>query len=85
MVGSISRGVTIRVYTILHDDFYNAFYLYNTQREQAGEEPLWLLHGLWVDDYSHNSHKDMYDQGLLPEMIERGRQVHKAMGGSDDV
>lgn len=61
---------TIRVYTILHDDFYNAFYEYNTARERAGEEPLWLLHGVWVDDYSHNSHKDMYDEGLLPEMIQ---------------
>ena len=61
---------TIRVYTILHDDFYNAFYKYNTQREADGEEPLWLIHGVWVDDYSHNSHKDIYDEGLLPEMIE---------------
>ena len=25
------------------------------------------------------------EEVLLPEMIERGRQVHKAMGGSDDV
>ena len=66
---------TIRVYTILHDDFYNAFYEYNTQREEAGEEPLWLLHGLWVDDYSHNSHKDIYDEGLLPEMMEDGKTI----------
>ena len=36
---------TVRVYTILQDDFYNAFYEYNTQREEAGEEPLWLIHG----------------------------------------
>ena len=42
---------TIRVYTILQDDFYNAFYAYNTQREAAGEEPLWLIHGVWVNDY----------------------------------
>lgn len=72
---------TIRVYTILHDDFYNAFYTYNTQQEQAGKEPLWLLHGLWVDDYSHNSHKDMYDEGLLPEMIEDGKTIIDILHG----
>ena len=30
---------TIRVYITLHDDFYNAFYTYNTQREAEGLEP----------------------------------------------
>ena len=43
---------TIRVYTILQDDFYNAFYAYNAAREEAGEEPLWLIHGVWVNDYT---------------------------------
>ena len=61
---------TIRIYTLLHDDFYNAFYEYNTERVAAGEEPLWLLHGVWLDDYSHNSHKDAFDNGLLPELVE---------------
>ena len=61
---------TIRIYTLSHDDFYNAFYEYNTERVAAGEDPLWLLHGVWVDDYSHNSHKDAFDDGLLPELIE---------------
>lgn len=73
---------TIRVYTILHDDFYNAFYEYNAAREQAGEQPLWLIHGLWVDDYSHNSHKDIYDDGLLPEMIEDGKTIVDIIHGS---
>lgn len=73
---------TIRVYTILHDDFYNAFYQYNAQREALGEEPLWLLHGLWVDDYSHNSHKDMYDEGLLPEMIEDSKTIVDIIHGN---
>ena len=66
---------TIRIYTIHHDDFYNAFYEYNTQREEEGKEPLWLIHGLWVDDYSHNSHKDAYDEGLRPEMIGDGKTI----------
>ena len=61
---------TIRIYTLSHDDFYNAFYEYNTERVAAGEEPLWLLHGVWLDDYSHNSHKDAFDDGLLPELVE---------------
>lgn len=42
---------TVRVYITLHDDFYNAFYEYNTAREEANEEPLWLIHGVWVNDY----------------------------------
>ena len=73
---------TIRVYTILHDEFYNAFYEYNTQREAEGQEPLWLLHGLWVDDYSHNSHKDIYDEGLLPEMIQNGKAIVDIIHGN---
>ncbi len=73
---------TIRVYTILHDDFYNAFYAYNTQREAEGNEPLWLLHGVWVDDYSHNSHKDMYDEGLLPEIIQDSKTVIDILHGN---
>ena len=69
------------MYTILHGDFYNAFYAYNTAREEAGEEPLWLLHGLWVDDYSHNSHKDIYDEGLLPEMVEDAKTIVDILHG----
>lgn len=61
---------TIRVYITLHDDFYNAFYEYNTAREQAGEEPLWLIHGVWVNDYMQYSHRDAYDEELLPVLID---------------
>ena len=60
---------TIRVYTILHDDFYNAFYKYNAQREAAGEEPLWLLHGVWVNDYVQFSHRDAYDDDFLQTLL----------------
>ena len=61
---------TVRVYTILHDDFYDAFYEYNTAREEAGEEPLWLIHGVWVNDYVQNSHRDAYDDDFLQTLLE---------------
>ena len=36
----------IRTYTLAHEDFYNAFYKYN----KDNEDPLYLIHGVWVDD-----------------------------------
>ena len=48
---------TIRIYTIPDEDFYNAFYEYNVERE----EPLYLIHGVWINDYIANSHRDAYE------------------------
>ena len=48
---------TIRVYTIQNDTFYNAFYEYNADNPN----PLYMLHGVWVNDYVQNSHRDAYD------------------------
>ena len=45
---------TIRVYTILNPDFYDAFYEYN----KNNKNPLYLLHGVWVNDYILNSKND---------------------------
>ena len=56
---------TVRVYTIQADDFYNAFYAYNHDREEKGKEPLWLIQGVWVNDYVQNSDRDAYDDCLL--------------------
>lgn len=48
---------TIRVYTIQNDTFYNAFYEYN----HSNPDPLYMIHGVWVNDYVQNSHRDAYD------------------------
>ena len=48
---------TIRVYTIQNDTFYNAFYEYNHENP----DPLYMIHGVWVNDYVQNSHRDAYD------------------------
>ncbi len=47
---------TIRVYSIQEDVFYNAFYAYN----KDNPTPLYLLHGVWVNDYVQNSHRDAW-------------------------
>ena len=73
---------TIRVYTILHDDFYNAFYQYNTQREEVGEEPLWLIHGVWVNDYVQNSHRDAYDDDFLQTLVDDCKTLVDVLHGN---
>ena len=72
---------TIRVYTLLHDDFYNAFYEYNTQREAAGEEPLWLIHGVWVNDYVQYSHRDAYDDDFLQALLDDSQTLVDMLHG----
>lgn len=56
---------TIRVYTILNENFYNAFYEYN----KDNETPLYLIHGLWVNDYIQFSYRDAYDNEFLGNML----------------
>ena len=72
---------TIRVYTILHDDFYNAFFKYNTEREKMGREPLYLLHGVWVNDYILNSHRDAYDDEFFKTLKDDCRTLVDVLHG----
>ena len=52
---------TVRVYTVQNDTFYNAFYEYN----QSNPDPLYMIHGVWVNDYVQNSHRDAYDSDFF--------------------
>lgn len=72
---------TIRVYTILQDDFYNAFYEYNKDRE----EPLYLIHGVWVNDYVQNSHRDAYDKDFQKTLIDDCRTVVDILHGKKNL
>ena len=72
---------TIRVYTILQDDFYNAFYAYNNQREAEGKEPLWLLHGVWINDYIQNSHRDAFDDDFLQTFLDDSKLLVDILHG----
>lgn len=72
---------TIRVYTILHNDFYDAFYEYNQNREAEGKEPLWLICGVWVNDYVQNSHRDAYDDDFRQTLLDDCRTVVDILHG----
>ena len=56
---------TIRVYTVQNDIFYNAFYEYNYNNP----DPLYLLHGVWLNDYILNSHRDAYNSEFFDTLL----------------
>lgn len=76
---------TLRIYSVQQDTFYNAFYAYNKAREDAGEEPLWLLHGVWVNDYTQFSHLDMYTDEFLETLIHDSRVMVDVIHGKRDL
>ena len=72
---------TVRVYTIQGEAFYNAFYEYN----KDNPEPLYLIHGVWVNDYVQNSHRDAYDKDFLDAFIEDGRTLVDVLHGNKKI
>lgn len=62
---------TIRVYTILSDEFYRAFYEYN----RKNPNPIYLIHGVWVNDYVQNSRLDAYADAFLETFMEDCRTL----------
>lgn len=72
---------TIRVYTMLNDDFYRAFYKYNKNNEQ----PLYLIQGLWVNDYTQNSRLDGYADEFLGQMLKDSKKVVDIIHGKRQI
>lgn len=72
---------TIRVYTIQAEDFYNAFYAYN----KDNEDPLYLLQGVWVNDYVQNSHRDAYDEDFYGTFINDCRTAADVIHGQRKI
>lgn len=72
---------TIRVHTIMNDEFYNALYDYNKDRE----DPLLVLQGVWVNDYMQNSHRDAYDKEIYETFLGDCRMMVDAIHGNKKV
>jgi hypothetical protein len=58
---------TIRIYTVQSDTFYNAFYKFN----KDNDDPLYLIHGVWVNDYVLNSHHDAFSKEFYKAFIDQ--------------
>lgn len=72
---------TIRVYTLLHTDFYEAFYEYN----KDNDHPLYLIHGVWVNDYVQNSHRDAYDDDFRQTLLDDCQTLVDVLHGKKNL
>lgn len=68
---------TIRVYTVQNDVFYNAFYEYN----HDNPDPLYMIHGVWLNDYVLNSHRDAYDRDFFDTLLKDCKTVVDILHG----
>ncbi len=76
---------TLRIYTVQSAAFYKAFHKYNTKREDKGKEPLYLLHGVWVNDYVQHSHMDALDDEFRENFIEDTRTMLDVIHGKKKI
>lgn len=76
---------TVRMYTIQADDFYDAFYEYNSQRVAEGKSPLWMLQGVWVNDYVQNSARDAYDDDFFETFLNDCRTMVNVIHGKQKI
>lgn len=56
----------LRVYSIQNPAFYRALSSFN---QASPSEPLYLLQGVWVNDYAQNSHIDAYDRSFYRQLV----------------
>lgn len=57
---------TIRIYSVYSESFYNAFYDYN----KNNTDPLWLIQGTRIDDYTLNSRLSAVDDKFMGQLID---------------
>lgn len=72
---------TIRIYTVQQDVFYNAFYKYN----KDNPNPLYIIHGVWVNDYIQNSHRDAYDPDFYDAFLDNCKTMIDVVHGNKKI
>ena len=67
----------VRVYSVQSADFYRALDAFNT----SADSPLYLLQGVWVNDYVQNSHRDAYDADFRQTLLNDCKTVVDVLHG----
>lgn len=62
---------TLRVYNLMDDDFYNAFYEFNMQNSQK----LYLLQGIQVTDEANENEESAAAEDFLGQLIKDGKDA----------
>lgn len=75
---------TIRIYTIQAEDFYNAYYEYNSQREAEGMEPLWIC-DTWKAEDPVGADCERRFRSLFARYLQMGDRIYSGcrVGGCD--
>lgn len=68
----------VRIYTVQNENFYEAFYEYN----KDNPDPLYLIHGVWVNDYIQNSRRDAYDDEFYNTFLDDCKTVVDVIHGT---
>lgn len=72
---------TVRVYTVQSEEFYEAFYEYN----QGSQDPLYLLQGVWVDEYAQFSHLDGWSDEFCGTFLSDARRAVDVIHGKRKI
>lgn len=75
---------TIRVYTILRPQFYNALYDFNQNAEKSGKLPIYLIHGVWVNEEDVAVIEDAFgeEKKIQKGIIEEGKSIVDILHGN---
>ncbi|AXI00208.1 family 2 glycosyl transferase [Sporosarcina sp. PTS2304] len=75
---------TIRVYTILRPQFYNALFDFNQQRENEGKTPLYVIHGVWINENDIATIEDAFgeENKIVNDVISSGKDIVDIIHGN---
>lgn len=59
----------IRIYIIASPEFYEAFSEFNKDKESKGEKPLYLIHGVWINEEDVQAKMNIFDLKIKNKFI----------------